>query len=361
MHTLRVGVFMGGRSIENEASFNSGRTVCDHLEHSPYIIVPIFQRRDGALFVLPWRFLHRGKTTDFEHRLESQAQAIIWDDLPNLVDFMYLAIHGRYAEDGCLQGFLELLNIPYLGSGILTSALCMAKDVQKYILTAHGIQVPKGIVLSGHEAQSPDINKIIQQLNGLDITVPYVVKPHKEGSSLGITIVTHHLMLEQALHVASSVQPDQLQSVLIEEYIRGMEFSCIILHDYTTGKALPLPPTEIVPEQESSFFDYHQKYMPGRATKFTPARCSARQIEQIQQACLAVTNVLDIKTISRIDGFLTPDNRVVIIDPNSLSGMGPTTFVFRQAAEINLGHTALIHHLIETELHAYGMLGEKKS
>src|SRR5581483_9931961 len=122
---------MGGKSVEKEASFNSGRTVCDHLDTSRFTVVPIFQRTDGTLFLLPWRFLHRGKTTDFEHRLENEAQKVRWDDLKSHVDFMYLAIHGRYGEDGVLQGFLDILGIPYLGSGILPSAICMDKIVQK--------------------------------------------------------------------------------------------------------------------------------------------------------------------------------------------------------------------------------------
>ncbi|HZW60944.1 MAG TPA: ATP-grasp domain-containing protein [Candidatus Babeliales bacterium] len=358
MHKLRVGVFMGGRSVENEASFVSGRTVCDHLDSSSYEIIPIFQRNDGALFLLPWHFLHRGKTTDFVHRLESQAQQIFWDDLKNIVDFIYLAIHGRYAEDGCLQGFLEVLGIPYLGSSILTSAICMDKDFQKYLLTAHGFNVPKSITLTPAEVAQYNETELKRKLDAAHIAPPYVVKPHKEGSSLGVTVVFEHNQLHAALLKACHIQPHESQSVLIEERIEGMEFSCITIID-KQGNLLPLPPTEIVPEAGTNFFDYEQKYMPGRAIKFTPARCSPEQIQLIQETCIRATEVFEIKTISRIDGFLTADNKVILVDPNTLCGMGPTSFLFRQAAEINMGHTALINHLIETELRAYGMLQGK--
>ena len=111
MNKLRVGVLMGGKSIEREVSFNSGRTVCDHLDTQRYEIIPIFQKKSGDLFILPWHFLYRGKTNDFEHRLDSEAKKIIWDDLKALVDFMYLAVHGRFAEDGTVQGFLEIATI----------------------------------------------------------------------------------------------------------------------------------------------------------------------------------------------------------------------------------------------------------
>src|SRR5271156_4615465 len=145
---IRVGVLMGGRSAEHEVSFNSGRTVCDHLDSTRYTVVPLFQKNDGELYILPWRFLHRGKTTDFEHRLAIDAQLISWDQLKGCVDFVYIAAHGRYAEDGILQGVLELYNIPYLGSKIFASALCMDKKIQKTFLRQSGIETPKDIVIS---------------------------------------------------------------------------------------------------------------------------------------------------------------------------------------------------------------------
>jgi D-alanine-D-alanine ligase len=347
---------MGGKSVENEASFNSGRTVCDHLDSSKYEVIPLFQRRDGALFILPWHFLHRGKITDFEHRLETEAKKIAWDDLKSLVDFMYLAIHGRFAEDGCLQGFLEILQIPYLGSGILASALCMDKDVQKQMLKAHGFAVPRGITITPETLLILNQEHIAQQLKSAGIHAPYIIKPHKEGSSLGITVVHHEHELIPAIEKAATIQPGKPQSVLIEEMVAGMEFSCITLWDIKTGNPLVLPPTEIIPEDGSHFFDYQQKYMPGRATKFTPARCPLADQDIIQQTCIAVSRLFNITTISRVDGFLTPDKRVVIIDPNTLSGMGPTSFLFRQAAEINMGHADVINHLIETELHRNGIV-----
>jgi D-alanine-D-alanine ligase len=106
MQKLRVGVLMGGKGIEREVSFNSGRTICDHLDTARYQITPLFQTKNNQLYILPWHFLHRGKTNDFEHRLQHEAQHIIWDELKNSVDFIYIAMHGRYAEDGTLQGFL---------------------------------------------------------------------------------------------------------------------------------------------------------------------------------------------------------------------------------------------------------------
>ena len=142
MTKLRVGVLMGGKSIEKEVSFNSGRTICDHLDTMRYEIIPLFQTATNELYILPWHFLHRGKITDFFHRLSTQAEKIKWDDLKERVDFIYIATHGRYAEDGTLQGFLEVLGIPYFGSKVFGSALGMDKIMQKEFLQMQGIACP---------------------------------------------------------------------------------------------------------------------------------------------------------------------------------------------------------------------------
>jgi len=338
---------MGGRSQEKEVSLNSGRTVCDHLDTTRYVVVPLFQSHVGKLYVLPWHFLHRGKISDFEHRLDGEAEVITWDHLKEIVDFLYIAQHGRYAEDGRLQGLLEVLGIPYFGSKVLASAIGMDKIAQRAFLKIAGIDVPNTVVV-----QPDDIETFVPTI----VTFPCVVKPAHEGSSLGVSIVHQANELKAALIKASNVTPRVKQPAIIEEYVIGMEFSCIVLTDFATKKLIPLPPSEIVVGKEAEFFDYEQKYMPGKAAKFTPARCTANQRTLIQETCVAVMRILDMCNIGRIDGFLTADNRVVIIDPNTFCGMDPASFVFLQAAEINMSNTQLINHLIETELYNYGMM-----
>lgn len=355
MTKLRVAVLMGGKSIEKEASFNSGRTVCDHLDSTRYDIVPLFQQSNGNLYILPWRFLHRGKISDFEHKLSQEATRIIWDQLKDLVDFVFIAMHGRFAEDGTLQGLLEILKIPYFGSKVYASALGMDKIIQKKILNAHGIKTPKSIALSTKQLDTYK-SSIDSLLEKAQIKLPVIIKPHREGSSLGITVVHEKSQLFDALNFAATIDHNIKQAVIIEEYITGMEFTSITITDYKTGKLIPLPPTEIVIEKNSKFFDYEQKYMPGRATKFTPARCTPEIMQAIQNTCMRVMQILEITNIARIDGFVTKDNSIVITDPNTLAGMAPSSFVFRQAAELNMSHTQFINHLVETELARYNML-----
>lgn len=377
---------MGGKSLEKEVSFNSGRTVCDYIDTTQYIIVPLYQT-GSTIYLLPWHFLHRGKTTDFEHRLPQEAESIAWDDLKNHVDFIYIAEHGRYAEDGCLQGFLEILGIPYLGSGVLASALRTDKIVHKTFLNNAGIATPKFIAVEPYEIDNfeqykdaifdklknlssarltpsstsldgdPDWNKVEIGAKGYPRALEehFVVKPCNEGSSLGISIATKN-NLDQALKKACYIEPGKKKRVLVEEKITGMEFTCIILTDHKTGELFALPPTESIAHEDIGFFDYEQKYMPGKGIKRTPARCDKETTTRIQQTCINVMQTLEFKTMCRIDGFVQHDGSIVIIDPNTLSGMAPSSYIFNQAAEINMSPAQLINYIIETELHRYNLI-----
>ncbi len=177
-----------------------------------------------------------------------------------------------------------------------------------------------------------------------------VVKPVHEGSSFGVSIVNDILELQQAAQKASTVYAGKKQAVIIEEKINGMEFSCIVIQDPKNNQFHALSVTEIVAHSENSIFDYEQKYMPGRSTKWTPARCSDDDLQRIEQTAVATVKALDFCTIGRIDGFLKPNGNIVIIDPNSLSGLAPSSFAFVQAAQKKLNHKELINTLLEAEM-----------
>jgi D-alanine--D-alanine ligase len=355
MIKIRVGVLIGGPSIEKEVSLNSGRTICDHIDSAKYDIIPLFWTQSRELYILPWRFMHRGKISDFEHRLATEAPRISWDSLKQRIDIVYIALHGRYGEDGCIQGLLEIFKIPYCGSKVFASALGMDKHIQKQALNAAGITTAHGIFI--HKNHVPYYSEHANELESLltknNVQFPIIVKPHHEGSSLGISCVNTLQDLPKALYNASNVS-DIPQGVLIEERVMGMEFTCVVITDYKNNTFIPLPPTEVV--AENVIYEYDQKYMPGRATKYTPARCSTEQMVLIQDAAVRTMQALEFTNTGRIDGFITPNNEVVITDPNSFSGMSPSSFAFLQAAHINMSHTGLINHLLETELHAHHML-----
>lgn len=352
---IKVGVLFGGKSIEREVSFNSGRTICDHLDTQLFKVIPIFQTAAGNLHILPWSFLYRGKIADFEHRLAQEAQKIAWDDLPSFVDFVYIATHGKYAEDGRLQAILELLKIPYLGSKVFASALGMNKTLHNHFLQLQGISIPKGFDLSVDQIKNYDAKLIQKLLKQYEISFPVIIKPANEGSSFGVFCVHDQKDLQSAAQRSCFISGDVGQNVLIEEKIEGMEFCCMVITDILTGNLIALPPTEVVLADGVDLFDYRHKYMPGVATKRTPPACSAENIKKIQDTCIATMRALEMTNIARFDGFLTRQGDVIIIDSNTLTGMAPSSFLFRQAAEIGMGHAELINHLIKTELKNYRM------
>lgn len=351
MNKKKIGVLMGGLSIEKEVSFNSGRTICDHIDTRLYEVIPLFHASDNHLYILPWRFLHRGKISDFEKRLTTETTPIKWDDLKALIDFMYLALHGNHAENGTIQGVMEVLNIPYLGSGILASAQSMNKTLQKKILHYHGIPTPRGFTITPYQLEehsnNPDFFE--NQLLFYNLSYPVVVKPEHEGSSLGVSIVNNKEELVKALHYAITIDPQETQPALVEHYLQGLEFTSVTLFD-KNGIPFFLPPTEIVYEAGTQFFDYTQKYMPGRSFKITPARVAPEIIHKIQELCVITARALGIKTLARIDGFVTPNNEIIIIDVNTICGMDPASFVFNQVAYVGMSHTDFINHLLTIEL-----------
>jgi len=223
---------MGGKSIEREVSFNSGRTICDHLDTTKYEVVPLFQTEIGDVYVLPWHFLHRGKITDFRDRLDGEAKKLEWDQLKDTVDFVYISVHGRYAEDGSLQGMLEVMGVPYLGAKVFGSAAGMEKGFHKELFKLHDIDVPTGIVVRPVDIENLDVKKIEAQLKKEQVNFPCIVKPVKEGSSMGVSVVEEADQLTNAIRHAAYIDGRVAQDVIVEEKVEGMEFVCVSLQKH---------------------------------------------------------------------------------------------------------------------------------
>ena len=338
MDKLRVGILFGGMSSEREVSLNSGRNVYDNMDREHYEPVPIFMDPGGCLWVLPWQLISQNTTTDIAERLATEAEPIAYEGLRNRIDFAFIALHGKYGDDGCIQGLLELQRIPYTGPGILASAIGMDKDIQQKILRAEGLGVPRSTTVEQRHWQE-DPEAVRQRLVG-EFGLPLVTKPVREGSSIGVTVVRKPGDLDAAM--AAALQWDR--TVLVEEFLDGTEFSCIVLED--EGEPRPLSLTEIHPQSE--FFTYDDKYMPGRCRKFTPPKTIPRDIaETIKADVVRAYKALGFRCYGRIDGFVLKDGRVLITDPNSSSGMAPSSFFFEQAAEQGMLPGMIVSKLIE--------------
>jgi D-alanine-D-alanine ligase len=341
MNKLRVGVILGGMSSEREVSLNSGRNVYDNLDRENFDPKPIFMDGQGRLWIIPWQLISQNTTTDITERLEKEARPIAYEGLREEIDFAFISLHGKFGEDGCLQGLLELLGLPYTGPGVLASALGMDKHIQQMILKASGIGVPESLLVR-EEAWRTDRKGVMKALFER-FRLPLFTKPPREGSSIGVTLVRDEGSLVRGIEEALKWD----KAVLVEEYLAGTEFSSIILEEDGEPRSLEL--TEITPQ--SDYFTYDDKYMPGRCRKFTPPKnIPPETAEAIRKEAIRAFRALGFRSYGRIDGFYLEDGRILITDPNSSSGMAPSSFFFEQAACAGMLPSMIISRLIKNAL-----------
>ena len=339
---LRVGVIMGGMSSEREISLESGRNIYNNLDPSKYEGVPIFQDSKGRLWEMTLPLLVQNTTADIEARVEKEATRIPYENLKELVEFVYIGLHGKYGEDGCLQGLLELLNVPYTGSGVLASGMGMDKHMTRRLLSAAGIRVPRYLAISekAWQEQREEMEKEIEETLGY----PCVVKPTREGCSTGLSVVREKEQLPPAMEKA--FQWDT--TCLVEELLRGTEITCGVI-----GNENPIVflPTETPPRGD--FLTVEEKFLPGEGENITPARIPQEMIEKVQEVMAEAYKVLGTKVYARLDGFIV-EGEVIITETNTLPGMTPSTCIFHQAAEEGMSPMELVTKVIELSLEAHG-------
>ena len=440
---LRVGIFFGGTSREREVSFAGGRTVYDNLDKRLFEPLPIFVDHFGQFVLLDWEYVYKGSIRDFfppvaylpESRFQYYADSLARnreasremlsqlgrvlraDELPELIDFAFLALHGHRGEDASIQGLFEWLGIAYSGSGMLASALGMNKEVQKEWQQRDGFFVNRFASLQRHSWLAADRNARLAMMDEMAAATgfPMVIKPANQGSSIGVSVVESKdpdafiravdlaffriavsseewkalgetgreekvrtlsdirtgpglplllngkaiytpdaliEALERELQSAPEAMLEAWQSehtVLCESFIEGREFSCIVVRS-DDGTAIALPPTEIRKGRE--VFDYRSKYLPGLSRKITPMDVPFDTLERIRTACTSLYHRFRFDVYARIDGFLGNDGQIYLNDPNTTSGMMPSSFFFHQAAEIGLNPSQFLTFIIRNSLAA---------
>lgn len=437
---IKTGIFFGGPSREREISFAGGRTVYDNLDKSLFEPVPIFVDSNRRLVLLDWPYIYKGTIRDFfppvshlppsanrfqiylesmgaldpqayDKLLREVGRPIALDELPNLIDVAFLALHGEYGEDGQIQGLLDSLRIPYTGSGIRASSIGIDKGFQKKLMAAAGFPCPEVRAISRREWRQADAAELYRQW-GKDLGFPLVIRPANQGSSIGVTILEADKGLEgfvlamdraffrQTLsaddwqgktreakiqflreltdirdnlgfpleaHGQTFFHPEELllwldgqtsgtitleshlleQEVIAEAFIRGKEFSCIVIR-LENGTGVALPPTEII--KSGTVFDYRAKYLPGMARKQTPIQLPDAEIQAIRREAERLFEYLGFQTYARIDGFITPEGTIFLNDPNTTSGMLPSSFFFHQAAEIGLNPSQFLTYILRISI-----------
>ncbi len=338
---LRVGVIMGGMSSEREISLESGRNIYFNLHPQKYEGVPIFFDGEGRFWQIPLQLLVQNTTIDIANRLEQEAVRIAYEELASVADFIYIGLHGKYGEDGCLQGLLELLGIPYTGSGVMASALGMDKHLQRKLLAAAGMKVPKFLAVTERE-WTENGGEISEQVED-SLGYPCVVKPTREGCSTGLSVVRDPGQMGAALDNAFRWDT----TALVEELLVGTEITCTVIGN---RELTVLPPTETI--RKGDYLTVEEKFLPGEGENITPARLPEDLLKKIQEVMVEAYRTLGLKVYARMDGFVV-DGEVIVTESNTLPGMTPSTCIFHQAAEAGMAPMEFVEKVIELSLEAH--------
>jgi D-alanine-D-alanine ligase len=313
---MRVTVLTGGATAERAVAFASAAQIVAALrsrDHDVHVVDTCTGLLDEAeeAKVLGGAV---GTAPPSVEELDEQERKLLSEGLAELAvvrgsDVLFLALHGGAGEGGTLQAILDVIGVPYTGSGQLASALAMDKDLSKRLFRATGVPVPAWFMVP----VAPEDVK-----TGLGW--PVIVKPSKQGSSVGLTLVRKAQDLAAAVQLAARYDDE----VMVEQFIPGRELTVGVLGD------VPLPVGEIVPKHE--LFDYEAKYTPGMSDETFPAKIATRLARQLQEYALMAHRALKLGGYSRVDFRVSPDGDIFCLEANSLPGMTRTS-LFPQAAQ----------------------------
>ena len=316
--TRRIAVILGGRSSENAISQASAASVVGALEASGNEVVAVQIDREGR-----WQLGPARKELQAGERLPSKEIAATISD----VDVVFPVLHGPFGEDGTVQGLLELAGVPYVGAGVLASALCMDKDVFKAVLRDHGIPVTENITLRiGDEPRNP-------------FGYPCFVKPARLGSSVGITKA--HDDDELARGVALAFQHDE--KVLVERFVSGVEIEVGVLGNLRPIASLP---GEIV-VTHNEWYDYEAKYDEGEMDLVVPARVTEEQLERAQELAVRAFVAADCEGMARADLFVRDDGEVLVNELNTIPGFTSTSVYARLFEASGIPYPELLQRLAD--------------
>jgi D-alanine-D-alanine ligase len=246
-------------------------------------------------------------------------------------DVALIALHGRFGEDGTIQGMLELLEIPYAGSGVLSSALVMDKIMSRKVMICDGIPMPDGIALEPSAVPKAVIGEVEQRIG-----YPVVVKPNRQGSTIGLSIAKNHDELIAAIDLAYKYD----SSVLLEQFIEGTEITVPIIGN---NDLRVLPIVEIVPK--SGFYDYHAKYTQGETDEIVPARLPDVLYKRAEEIAVMCHKSLGCRGMSRTDMIVSGDD-IYVLEVNTIPGMTPTSLLPLSAKSAGIEFSRLLDMLI---------------
>lgn len=325
---INVAIICGGRSSEHEISCISASGVISAIDRSKYNPSLIGITKSGKWVALPTE-------TKFEinsghlPEVPDSAPAISLDQIK--ADVVFPILHGPYGEDGTIQGLLEMLDVPYVGNGVLASAVAMDKHFAKQIFKAHGINVAPGIALRKGD-----------EIKDHGLSYPLFVKPARGGSSRG----THKVKRAEDLIAAVNDAFNYDNKVMLEEAIVGREVECAVLEK--DGKVKCSVPGEIQIDSKFEFYDFEAKYLDGATKVIAPAKVD--RTSELQAAAVDAFISLGCSGLARVDFFYTENNEIIINELNTMPGFTPTSVFPKLWGVSGLSYTEIISALVETAL-----------
>ena len=339
---IRVAVVMGGRSSEHEVSVASARSVLESLDPDRYEAVTVEIDREGKWQLEPGRSraLDRGALGELD---EGEGQTAVetlpvpTESVPSTladVDVVIPVLHGPFGEDGTVQGLLELAGVPYVGAGVLGSALAMDKDKFKAVMRDASIPVTRNITLrEGDELDNP-------------FGYPVFVKPARLGSSVGISKVRSEKELAAAVELAFRHD----EKVLVEEFVAGVEVECGVLG--SNRSPIASLPGEIVSHgfDAPDWYDYSAKYDDGGMELIVPPRLPQEQVERVQRLAVESFVVSECEGMARVDFFVREDGEVLINELNTIPGFTATSVYAKLFEASGIPYPELLDRLVELAL-----------
>ncbi len=304
---MKIAVLYGGISKERDVSLSSSKGIMEALKQNGHEVIGI----------------------DFHPQRLNEIIEL-------QVDLVFIGLHGKYGEDGSIQGLLDMLNIPYVGSGVMASALAMDKYKAKQLFNAIQIPIAKG--KKYRITKNSTIKNYVHDIHS-NFSFPFVVKPNREGSTLGLTIVTDESQTEIAIKKA--IHSDEY--ILVEEFIQGKELTVPIMGKMNEEVALPI--IEIIPKNK--LYDYESKYSQGGSEHIIPARINDQLTEKIKRYAIKAHQVLGCETYSRADFLLTDEGVPYILEVNTLPGMTPTSLFPDSARKNNINYEEMIEQFVQ--------------
>ncbi|HEY1773867.1 MAG TPA: D-alanine--D-alanine ligase [Gammaproteobacteria bacterium] len=349
---IRVGILFGGKSAEHEISLLSAKNVIDALDRSKYEPVLIGIDKAGRWVTSePSKFLlnHTDPKLIALNKAESRDVALIPQSsgkltgldsagLDRAVDVVFPILHGPLGEDGAVQGLLKLADVPFVGAGVLGSAVGMDKDVMKRLLRDAGIPVSKFLVFG--RGQKPDYAAVTKQLGA-----PVFVKPANLGSSVGISKAKD----EPSFHKAVALAFRYDTKIVIEESIKGREIECAVLGNQEPKASIP---GEIIPTHE--FYSYEAKYLDADGARLEiPAKLDAATVQRVQEMAVKTFQALNCEGMGRVDFFLTAGGKLFVNEINTIPGFTKISMYPKLWEASGIGYTQLISRLIELAMERF--------